>query len=170
MSEVKVINGSVEIVSSTNQARLDESRGQLVAGFKKTGEVITHYAKTCTKVFGAEWWNAKGETGKAVKAERDKFFSMGEAQLGWTKNNCYQQWLRVQLAAGRPEKTKAPQLQGGNDIDGKTISELKTILNRIGNTEREKAPLSFKVVNLLLEVADQMGIDTKEFGLNSDSE
>lgn len=157
MSEVKVING---VAMAAEVTELDVARKAVGEGFKKTGEVITHYAKTCTKVFGAEWWNAKGETGKAVKAERDKFFSMGESSLGWTKNNCYQQWLRVQLAAGRPEKTKAPQLQGGNDIDGKTISELKTILNRILGADDDECPKSQLAKRHLLDAAEALGIDT----------
>jgi len=157
MSEIKVLNG---VAMAAEVTELDVARKAVGEGFKKTGEVISAYAKACTKAFGAEWWNAKGETGKAVKAERDKFFSMGETQLAWTKNNCYQQWLRVQLAAGRPEKTKAPQLVGGNDIDGKTISELKTILNRILGADADECPKSQLAKRHLIDAAEALGIDT----------
>ena len=157
MSEVQVINGVAVAVEVTE---LDLARKAVGEGFKKTGEVITHYAKTLNKVFGANWWSATGETKKAVKAERDKFKDMGTALLNWTANNVDQQWRRVQIAAGRPEKVSEPKLQGGNDIDAKTTAELKTMLNRILGADEDECPLSQKAKRHLLDAAEAMGIDT----------
>lgn len=159
MSEVKVING---VAMAAEVTELDLARKAVGEGFKKTGEVISHYARTLNKVFGAEWWNAKGETGKLVKEERTKFKDMGIVQLNWTSNNVDQQWRRVQIAAGRPEATKGAQVSGGNDIDGKTIAELKTMLNRILGADPEDCPKSQLAKRALLDAAEALGIDTAQ--------
>lgn len=159
MSEVKVIGGTA---IGSELSELDIARKAVGEGFKKTGEVISHYAQVLTKVFGAEWWNAKGETGKMVKLERTKFKDMGVSQLNWTANNVDQQWRRVQIAAGRPEPVKGAQVSGGNDIDGKTIAELKTILNRILGADAEECPKSQLAKRSLLDAAEALGIDTAQ--------
>jgi hypothetical protein len=66
----------------------------------------------------------------------------------------------VKDAAGRPKK--AGKVSGGNSVDDLNIRDIKTILNRILGTDEDSAPLSFKAKDLLLEVADLIGIDTEK--------
>ena len=113
MSEVQVINGVAVAVEVTE---LDLARKAVGEGFKKTGEVITHYAKTLNKVFGANWWSATGETKKLVKAEHQAFIELAQTQLNWTRANVDKVWSRIKDESGRV-KQSAPRVSGGDDID-----------------------------------------------------
>lgn len=147
---------SVQTVLDSIHA-LDKCRDNLVKITGKTGEIQKAYAMQMCATFGAGWWDAKGEIKKAVKAEHDKFVADFEA-IGKTRANIDQMWSRVKDDAGRV-KASAPKAQGGKDIDGKTISELKTVYNRLADSNPDEAPLSYKIKAQLEEILDQLGVE-----------
>lgn len=168
----------VLIVSPITQAitELDKTRENLVNVASKTGEVIGAYAKAISNAFNivsttgeviTAWYDLKGKKAQPVKAERAKFVEVMKAR-GFESSTIDTYWMRVKEASGRV-KTKN-RVSGGTAVDDATIRDLKMILNRIDNAERETAPLSFKIVDLLLECADMAGIDTSAYGLTSDEE
>ena len=156
---VNVTSASVSSVQTVLDSihALDKCRDNLVKITGKTGEIQKAYALQMNATFGAEWWNAKGEIKKAVKAEHDKFVADFEA-IGKTRANIDQIWSRIKDDAGRV-KTSAPKAQGGKDIDGKTIAELKTIYNRFTNASEDEAPLSYKIKSQLEDILDLLGVE-----------
>jgi hypothetical protein len=136
---------------------LDKARDNLVKITGKTGEIQKAYALQMNDTFGAEWWNAKGEIKKAVKAEHAAFIASFEA-IGKTRANIDQMWSRVKDDAGRVKSTSA-KATGGKDIDSKTIAELKTIYNRFTDASEDEAPLSYKIKSRLEEILDQLGVE-----------
>jgi hypothetical protein len=77
-------------------------------------------------------------------------------------------WGRVKDASGRVKTNN--RVSGGTSVDELNIRDLKTMLNRIDNAETENAPLSNKVVDLLIAAADLMGIDTSAYAITGDNE
>jgi hypothetical protein len=67
-------------------------------------------------------------------------------------------WSRVKDDAGRV-KSVAVKAVGGAGIDAKTISELKTIYNRIADSNEDDSPLSYKIKFQLEEILDQLGVE-----------
>jgi hypothetical protein len=149
ISEVQIVLDSI--------AALDKARDNLVKITGKTGEIQKAYAQQMNGTFGANWWESKGEIKKAVTAEHKKFIH-DFTTAGKTRAWIDQTWSRVKDDAGRV-KTAAPQAQGGKDIDGKTISELKTIYNRFTAVSEDEAPLSYKVKKELEYILDQLGVE-----------
>lgn len=171
MSDVLVVSPSGDTVT-----QLDTARDNLANVATKTGEVIGAYAKALCKAFNlvsttgetiTPWYDLKGKKSQPVKAERAKFVEVMKAR-GVIPDTIDQYWKRVKEASGRVKTTN--RVSGGTSVDDANVRDLKTILNRIDNAESENAPLSFKVVNLFLEIADQMGVDTSKYGLTSDTE
>jgi uncharacterized protein YifE (UPF0438 family) len=163
MSDVLVVSPSGDTVT-----QLDTARDNLANVATKTGEVIGAYAKALCKAFNlVSTTDLKGKKSQPVKAERAKFVEVMKAR-GVIPDTIDQYWKRVKEASGRVKTTN--RVSGGTSVDDANIRDLKTILNRIDNAESENAPLSFKVVNLFLEIADQMGVDTSKYGLTSDTE
>lgn len=158
MQVVNATTPAVQAIASQYGA-LDQARDALFNGLVKTGEILGNYAKAMNTTFGFGWWDAKGEIKKSVKVEHDKFIKCAEDNLGWTRNQTDVYWSRVKDAAGRPKKTG--KVSGGNTVDDLNIRDLKTILNRILGADTDEAPLSHKAKDLLLEVADMVGIDTE---------
>lgn len=156
---VNVTNASVSSVQTVLDSinDLTKARGNLVKMEAKAGEVQAAYAGQMCFTFGAEWWKAKGEIGKAVKNEHDAFVADFTA-IGKTRANIDQMWSRIKDLSGRV-KTAAPKAQGGKDIDGKTISELKTVYNRLADSNPDDAPLSYKIKAQLEEILDQLGVE-----------
>jgi len=163
---MQVINASTPTSTPINQAivasygQLDRARVALFEGLAKTGEVLKSYAVAMNAEFGFGWWDAKGDVKKLVKLEHDRFVSAGETKLGWTRSQIDLYWSRVKDASGRP--VKVGKVSGGNSVDDLNIRDIKTILNRILGADSDSAPLSYKAKDLLLEVADLIGIDTEK--------
>ena len=160
MSEIQVINGQA---SATQQSALDHARIDFVEGLGKTGDLQRKYASEIKAAFGAEWWNATGETKKLVKAEHQAFIELAQTRLNWTRANVDKVWSRIKDESGRV-KQSAPRVSGGDDIDAKTTAEIKTMLGRIYKVKADDnlAPMSKKVLGLLEEIADQLGIDIEK--------
>jgi hypothetical protein len=156
---VNVTNATVSSVQTVLDSinDLTKARGNLVKMEAKAGEVQEAYAGQMCFTFGAEWWKAKGEIGKAVKAEHDQFVADLTA-IGKTRANIDKMWSRIKDLSGR-QNTSAPKAQGGKDIDGKTIAELKTIYNRFTDATEDEAPLSYKIKAQLEEILDQLGVE-----------
>lgn len=139
---------------------LDKVRVELGNGLMKTGELLGKYAHTMTEAFGAEWWAATGETKKLVKAEHDKFISMAETKLKWSRSQIDVYWSRVKDAAGRVKAQN--KVKAALDIDAVTAKELTTMLNRILGAEPETCPKSQLAKKYLLDAATALGIDTAQ--------
>ena len=163
---MQVINATTPTSTPINQAivsqygELDRARDAYIEGLANTGLVLRTYAVAMNTEFGFGWWDAKGDIKKLVKLEHDRFVSAGETKLSWTRSQIDVYWSRVKDAAGRP--VKVGKVSGGNSVDDLNIRDIKTILNRILGADEDSAPLSFKAKDLLLEVADLIGIDTEK--------
>lgn len=162
MSKAKAINvtnvtqSSVQtVLDSIN--KLDEIRSLYVKTEAKTGEVQKLYALQMVDTFGAGWWSAKGEIKKAVKVEHQKFIADFEA-IGKTRANIDQMWSRIKDESGRV-KVQAVRATGGAGVDDKTISELKTIYNRIADSNEDDSPLSYKIKMQLEDILDMLGVE-----------
>jgi hypothetical protein len=129
------------------------TREALVEGVTKTGAVIDNYSSAIASVFDrkdtngniiAKWWALDGKEAKGIKAERAlfanilmdrdaKFIKSTDADGKRTPTGTVDTyWQRVKIASGYVPKGK---LKGSNDVDAKTASELKTIINRIIGAE-----------------------------------
>lgn len=156
---VNVTNATVSSVQTVLDSinDLTKARGNLVKMEAKAGEVQEAYAGQMCFTFGANWWEAKGEIKKAVKTEHAAFIE-ALSGIGKTRANIDQMWSRIKDLSGR-QKTAAPKAQGGKDVDGKTISELKTVYNRLADSNPDEAPLSYKIKAQLEEILDQLGVE-----------
>ena len=161
-------NSNVLVVAPSISADLSKSRKAFVGGLVKTGALIKDYAGDMCSQFNTAitpWYELKGKLAKGVKEERALFVAdMTEA--GYEKGTIDVYWQRVKEASGRVKTVN--RVTGGNSVDDMNIRDLKTILNRIDNAD--DAPLSNKVVALLLQAADQMGIDTSAYAVSSEEE
>ena len=122
------------------------SRSALVEGASSTGQLITNYAQALCMRFNlvdannnliAPWYSLVGKEKKGVKAERSEFVTAMIAR-GFVKPDGKPSatvdtyWQRVKVASGYVPKGK---LKGANDVDAKTATELKTMINRILGAE-----------------------------------
>lgn len=168
MSKAKAINvtnasvSGVQVVLDSLHA-LDVVLDRWVEIEGKAGKIQADYATQMDATFGREWWSAKGEIGKAVKAAHTRFIER-MSTLGKKRANIDQMWKRVKELCGyvTKEKAKAQATATGGDvsiIDGKTIAELKTIYNRFTNATEDDAPLSYKVKAQFEEILDMLGCE-----------
>lgn len=136
---------------------LEITRNALVEGVTKTGVVIENYSSAIASVFDrkdtegriiAKWYDLDGKEAKGIKAERalfantlmdrdPKFIKEIKTNVDGTSvrvptATVDTYWQRVKIASGYVPKGK---LKGSNDVDAKTASELKTIINRIIGAE-----------------------------------
>jgi len=136
---------------------LSIARNALVEGVTKTGVVIDNYSSAIASVFDrkdtngniiAKWYDLDGKEAKGIKAERALFantlMDRDPKFIKETKTNADgtlvrvptatvdTYWQRVKIASGYVPKGK---LKGSNDVDAKTASELKTMINRIIGAE-----------------------------------
>lgn len=156
---VNVTNATVSSVQTVLDSigALSKARDNLIRMEAKAGEVQQAYAGQMCATFGANWWEAKGEIKKAVKAEHTAFID-ALTGIGKTRANIDQMWSRIKDLSGR-QKTAAPKATGGKDVDGKTIAELKTVYNRLAESNPDEAPLSYKIKARLEEILDQLGVE-----------
>ena len=161
------------------------ARNALVEEAVKTGGVIQAYANALCDVFDrkdtngktiAKWFDLVGKDKKGVKAERalfcnammdrdSKFIKSTDAD-GKRKHTATVDtyWQRVKEASGYVPNGR---VSGGNDIDSKTLAELKTMINRIYKADEdgiECNALDF-LVNLK-DVFEGMGGDVMDLGKN----
>jgi hypothetical protein len=161
---------TVTIIAPTLVVDLNKSRKAFVGGLVKTGELIKGYAGDMCAQFDTtitKWYDLKGKLAQGVKEER-KLFVADMLEAGYDTPTIDVYWGRVKDASGRVKSTN--KVTGGNSVDDMNIRDLKTMLNRIDNAETESAPLSNKVVAILLMAADQMGIDTKAYAIGADTD
>jgi hypothetical protein len=150
---------------------LDKARSALVSQVGKIGEVIQVYADGLSQAFDlvdnegnvtTKWYDLQGTFTKPVKAERALFVTAMEAK-GYEKPTINTYWARVKEAAGYV--TAGNRATATLDTDAKTLSELKTILNRIFNDETDcKAQ---QVKGILIDAFVQMGGDAMKLGTNN---
>ena len=129
------------------------ARNALVEGVTKTGVVIDNYSSAIASVFDRKdtegniiekWFKLDGKEAKGIKAERalfantlmdrdPKFIKSIDADGKRTPTATVDTyWQRVKIASGYVPSGK---LKGSNDVDTKTASELKTMINRIIGAE-----------------------------------
>jgi hypothetical protein len=136
---------------------LSIARDALVEGVTKTGAVIDNYSSAISQVFDRrdtqgnvieKWFKLDGKEAKGIKAERALFantlMDRDAKFIKETKVNADgtlvrvptatvdTYWQRVKIASGYVPSGK---LKGSNDVDAKTASELKTMINRIIGAE-----------------------------------
>jgi hypothetical protein len=150
---------------------LDKVRIAMVNGVSKIGEVIQGYADGISQTFDlvdaegkvtTKWYDLQGVLNKPVKAERALFVD-AMLKRGYDKPTIDTYWARVKKAAGHvPMGNKASATA---DTDAKTLSELKTILNRIFNDDTDSK--SQQVKGLLIDAFVQMGGDAMKLGTNN---
>jgi len=132
---------------------LSIAREALVEGVTKTGAVIDNYSSAIASVFDrkdingkviAKWYDLEGKEKKGIIAEKALFANtLMDRDAKFIKSidvdgkrtptatvDTY--WQRVKIASGYVPKGK---LKGANDVDAKTATELKTIINRILGAE-----------------------------------
>ena len=147
------------IVSSSaiDTGILSIARNALVEGVTKTGVVIDNYSSAIASVFDrkdtngkiiAKWFDLDGKEAKGIKAEKSlfantlmdrdpKFIKEIKTNADGTVTRLHTAtvdtyWQRVKVASGYVPKGK---LKGSNDVDAKTATELKTMINRILGAE-----------------------------------
>lgn len=129
------------------------ARDAMADGVVKTGAVIENYSGAISMVFDikdingnviTKWWGLDGKEAKGIKAERalfantlmdrdPKFIKSVNAEGKRTPTATVDTyWQRVKIASGYVPKGK---VSGGTDVDAKTASELKTMINRIVDAE-----------------------------------
>jgi hypothetical protein len=132
------------ITTAIDSGIVASARRNLVKAAKGTGEVIQGYADALCMTFNVRaletgalvtpWFELKGKEAKGVKAERDLFVTdMTEA--GFKDGTIKVYWQRVKEASGYV--TAGNRVKGASDTDGKTATELKTIINRILKAEED---------------------------------
>lgn len=157
MSDVNVTAPSDPVPSI-----LDTARAAVIDAAGKTGAVIKCYADVITSVFGAQWWTLKGKEARGIKGERAKFVE-AFTNAGYAKGTVDVYWQRVKEAAGYV--TTGNRVKGSTDVDGKTVAELKTIINRILKAEEDgQDPEASGVKGLLIEAFETLGGDPDTLG------
>jgi hypothetical protein len=122
--------------------RLENARNAIVANAVNTGELIGSYADAMQDSFDmvlengevVKWFNLKGKAKAGVKAEYKEFVTALES-VG-LEGNKYVYWQRVKEASGYI--TAGNKASANTTIDAKTLTELKTMLNRILNAEDDE--------------------------------
>jgi hypothetical protein len=132
---------------------LSIARNALVEGVTKTGAVIENYSSAIASVFDrkdtegriiVKWYDLDGKDKKGIVAEKSlfantlmdrdaKFIKSIDADGKRTPTATVDTyWQRVKVASGYVPKGK---LKGSSDVDAKTATELKTMINRILGAE-----------------------------------
>ena len=149
--------------------RLENARNAIVANAVNTGELIGNYSNVMQETFDmklengevVKWFNLKGKAKVGVKAEYALFVeALKSADL---EGNKYVYWQRVKEASGY--QTAGNKASANTTIDAKTMTELKTMLNRILNAEDDEGcEKSNDVKGLLMQAFEEMGGDVDTLG------
>jgi len=173
----KIVN-VISVDTLSDEGILDTARSALVEGASKTGDLIKGYASALCQVFNRRdskgamlcaWYDLVGAERKGIKAERAKFvqkcITAGFVKPGTTDKpsatvDVY--WQRVKEASGFVPKGR---VSGIVDVDAKTLSELKTIINRILKSEEEgKSCNASDHKGALMDVHEALGGDNSTLG------
>jgi hypothetical protein len=134
---------------------LDQTEIALVDGVSKTGDLIKNHAVSMCKVFNimditgtkiiTPWYELRGKDAKGIKARRASFVTRmiarghtdGLDKDGNPKPSATVDtyWSRVKKESGHVPNGKVSG--GTNDVDAKTATELKTMINRILKSEED---------------------------------
>ena len=163
-------------ISAVDTGILDQAEIALVDGVGKTGELIQGYANVLCEVFDRKdsmgntiekWFNLVGAEKKGIKARRASFVQR-MINRGFVKPDGKPSatvdvyWQRVKEASGYVPKGR---VTGGNDVDSKTLAELKTMINRILKAEEDgKEPNASMFKGNLMEIFEGMGGDVDTLG------
>jgi len=163
---------STQVISSPaiDTGILDIARSALVETAVKTGKVIIDYSSAISSIFDVKdvngkvitkWYDLEGKDKKGVKAERALFANtLMDRDAKFIKSidkdgkrtptatvDTY--WMRVKEASGY---VPSGRVTGSNDVDTKTATELKTMINRILKSEEDGQEChASMIVNLLKE-------------------
>lgn len=128
--------------SPADLGALVKARRAVVKVARSTGEVIQGYADVLCATFNVQelatgrtltpWYELKGKDARAVKDERAAFVA-DMTDAGYGKGTIDVYWQRIKEASGYV--TAGNRVKGATDTDGKTLAELKTIINRIFKAE-----------------------------------
>ena len=168
VTTIDQFDNAVEILSAT--------RSNLVLGAKTASSLTKDYAEAMCAMFDVKdangarvkaWFELKGKAKSGVKAERAVFAAaMQESGFGTGTTDVY--WQRVKEASGYV--TAGNRVKGAVDVDEKTLTELKTIINRIFQAEQDgdsSCERASKVKGSLMDIYEEIGgnvddIDTTE--------
>jgi hypothetical protein len=148
------------------------ARRNLVKAAKGTGEVIQGYADALCLTYNVRaldtgaaltpWYELKGKDAKGIKAERAEFVT-AMTEAGFNDGTVKVYWQRVKEASGYV--TAGNRVKGASDTDGKTVAELKTIINRIFKAEESGEDCKASdVKGLLMEAFEALGGDVDTLG------
>jgi len=150
---------------------LDNARIAVVNVAGKTGEVIKTYGAAMCQAFNltdpqgnvtTPWYDLKGKLALGVKEERAKFVGAMQA-AGFEQGTIDVYWQRVKEASGYV--TSGNRVKGSNSVDDKTLTELKTIINRIFKAEESGEDCkSSDVKAQLIEAFEILGGDVDNLG------
>lgn len=164
------------VIGQLDSDPLETSRNALVEGASTTGELIANYAKALCIRFNivdtngnliAPWYSLTGKEKKGVKDERALFVQamIGRGFVkpdGKPSATVDTYWQRVKEASGYVPKGR---VSGGTDVDSKTVTELKTIINRIFKAEEDgQDPVASQFKGQLMEVFEALGGDVDTLG------
>jgi hypothetical protein len=150
---------------------LSEARHNLVGAVIKTGTVVQTYADGICAAFNlldnqgnvtTPWYELKGKLKAGVKDER-ALFVIAMSNVGFGKGTIDVYWQRIKEASGYV--TAGNRAKGATDTDSKTVTELKTIINRIYKAEEsgeECVASNFK--GQLMEIFEELGGDIDKLG------
>ena len=159
------------VIENVTSSKLVEARQNVVKAAQGTGEVISNYASVMCSTFNVmntngelmtTWYELKGKAKAGVKAEREQFkLAMEGAGFGTGTIDVY--WQRVKEASGYV--TSGNRVQGKTDVDSKTVTELKTIINRIFKAEEAGEDCKASEVKaMLIEAFEILGGDVDNLG------
>ena len=160
----------ITTTSAIDTGIVASARRNLISAAKGTGEVIQGYADALCMVYNVRsengaslaWFELKGKEAKGVKAERTEFVTAME-DAGFKEGTINVYWQRVKEASGYV--TKGNRVKGASDTDGKTLAELKTIINRIFKAEESGEDCKASdVKGLLMEAFEALGGDVDTLG------
>ena len=166
-----VTNVIVAPSASLVVANLTESRQQLVKGIGKVGELIKGYSVALCQAFNltdidgditTPWYELKGKLKAGVNAERANFVA-DMTSAGYSEGTINVNWQRVKEASGYV--TAGNRVKGSTDTDTKTVTELKTMINRIFKAEEageECKASEFK--GKLMDIFASLGGDVDNLG------
>ena len=174
-------------VQGFDASLLDIARGAFVEGVVKTGDLIVNYARAMEQSFNrvdlngniiAKWFDLVGKDKKGVNGERARFVqAMMDRDPKFIKTSKVNAdgsvvrvptatvdtyWARVKEASGYVPSNR---VSGTTDVDTKTMSELKTMINRILKAEEAgESPIASNFRDQLTEIFEELGGDKGTLG------
>lgn len=166
------LSGVSQALSEAGVINLTEARKAVVSGLMKTGEVLQTYANGMCQWFNlvdedgnvtTAWYDLKGKLKQGVNEERARFVADMTA-AGFDKGTIDTYWMRVKEKSGRA-KTSTKVTGGEQDVDAKTLAELKTIINRIFKAEEKGTDCKASdIKGALMDAYADLGGDVDDLG------